>query len=55
MNSLGSIPVIGSVYASLHTGKYDADDGFRLVTFDSTIPPQGDWKGLSPILNAANS
>lgn len=54
VNGFGSIHLVGSTYASLHQGKYDASDGFRLVSFDSTIPPQGDWKGLSPILNAAS-
>jgi hypothetical protein len=53
-NGFGSITLPGSTYASIHTGKYDASDGFRLVSFDSSIPPQGDWKGLSQILNAAS-
>jgi ABC-type branched-subunit amino acid transport system substrate-binding protein len=54
VNGFGPIQLVGSTYASLHQGKYDASDGFRLVSFDSTIPPQGEWKGLSSILNAAS-
>ena len=36
-------------YGSIHTGKYDADDTFALVKFDSSIPPEGDWSYLSPV------
>ncbi len=32
------------VYASLHTGKYDDNDTFRLQEFNSTLGPKGDWK-----------
>ena len=52
-NSFGPISLPGDQYASIRTGKYDADDGFGLVAFDSTIGPQGDWKPLSPVLNTA--
>ena len=41
----------GGQYASLHTGKYDIDDTFRLVAFDSTINPGGDWKALTALEN----
>jgi ABC-type branched-subunit amino acid transport system substrate-binding protein len=43
----------GGQYASLHTGKYDIDDSFRLVAFDSTLAPAtgGDWKPLTPVEN----
>jgi hypothetical protein len=36
-------------YASLHTGKYDDNDTFRLEEFDSALGPQGDWKPLTPL------
>jgi len=39
----------GGPYASLHTGKYDVDDSFRLEEFDSSIPPQGDWNPITPL------
>ena len=41
----------GGQYASLTKGKYDIDDTFRLSEFDSTIPPNGNWKPLTPLQN----
>ena len=41
----------GGQYASLHKGKYDIDDTFRLSSFDSSIPPQGSWKPLTELQN----
>jgi ABC-type branched-subunit amino acid transport system substrate-binding protein len=38
-------------YSSLHTGKYDAEDTFRLEAFDSSIKPSGNWKALTPVEN----
>jgi ABC-type branched-subunit amino acid transport system substrate-binding protein len=45
----------GGQYASLHTGKYDMDDTFRLGAFDSTIPPTGNWKSLTDLQNIPGS
>jgi len=53
VNNYGEIKLAASVYASLHTGKYDADDGFRLVTFDPTEGAKGDWRSLTPIQDAS--
>ncbi len=39
-----------SQYASIHNGKFDADDTFALVSFDST---KNDFVPISPVLNAA--
>lgn len=36
-------------YNSLHTGKYDDDDTFRLEQFVSSSGPKGDWKALTPL------
>jgi ABC-type branched-subunit amino acid transport system substrate-binding protein len=36
----------GGPYASLTQGKYDTDDTFQLQQFDSTLPPNGNWKAL---------
>jgi ABC-type branched-subunit amino acid transport system substrate-binding protein len=44
---------IGIPYASLHTGKYDATDSFRLEVFDSTYGPRGGFRPLSPIEDAS--
>jgi ABC-type branched-subunit amino acid transport system substrate-binding protein len=49
VDHFGKIPVMQSLYGSIHAGKYDADDTFGLVTFDPTIPPEGDWKYLTPV------
>ena len=34
---------------SLHTGKYDDDDTWRLEEFDSSIKPDGNLKALTPL------
>ncbi len=53
VNSLGAVTgEAGSQYASLHQGKYDADDTFALVAFDSTVK---DFKAVSPMLDATKS
>ncbi|MCU1463159.1 MAG: hypothetical protein JWO37_3234 [Acidimicrobiales bacterium] len=50
VNSFGSINgLVTTSIASLKTGKYDADDAFRLEAFDSSLPPTGDWKALTPL------
>ena len=38
-------------YSSLHTGKYDVEDNFRLEGFDSSIKPSGNWKAITPVEN----
>ena len=53
VNNFGKINIMVSKYGSLHTGKYDADDTFALVQFDSSIPPEGDWKHLTPVQDVA--
>jgi phosphotransferase system HPr-like phosphotransfer protein len=54
VDGFGKINVVGEAFASIGKGKYDADNGFRLGAFDSTIPPQGDWKALSPLVDASS-
>ena len=41
----------GGPYASLRQGKYDTDDTFQLQQFDSTLPPNGNWKALGDYQN----
>jgi hypothetical protein len=55
VNDFGPIEVMNTDYASLHTGKYDADDTYGLVEFDPTIPPIGDWRHLTPTENVSGS
>jgi ABC-type branched-subunit amino acid transport system substrate-binding protein len=52
VDSYGPITNRGSgPYSSLHTGKYDIEDNFRLEKFDSSIKPQGNWKAMTPVEN----
>ncbi|HEY3830680.1 MAG TPA: hypothetical protein VGO03_00135 [Acidimicrobiia bacterium] len=55
VNHFGHIEDMSTVYASLHQGKYDADDTYGLVAYDPSIPTLGDWKQLSPIENVGNA
>ena len=52
-SSYGEIKVPDTPFASLHAGKFDASDGFRLVVFDSTLGAKGDFKPLTPVLDAS--
>jgi ABC-type branched-subunit amino acid transport system substrate-binding protein len=52
VDSYGEIVNRGSgPYSSLHSGKYDVEDNFRLQKFDSSISPNGDWKAITPVEN----
>jgi ABC-type branched-subunit amino acid transport system substrate-binding protein len=50
VNRFGKIDNRGSgPYSSLHSGKYDVEDNFRLEAFDSSIPPDGNWRAVTPL------
>ena len=51
----GKIRVMDSKYGSVHTGKYDADDTFRLVEFDSSIGAKGDWRQITPVQDVGST
>jgi hypothetical protein len=52
VDNLGPFVVRGAgPYNSLRKGKYDADDTFRLVEFDSSLGENGDYRPLTPIVN----
>jgi hypothetical protein len=53
VNNFGPINVPSTSYASLHAGKYDADDTYGLVAYDPTIGAAGDWKQLTPVRNVS--
>ncbi|MGO9877652.1 MAG: ABC transporter substrate-binding protein [Acidimicrobiia bacterium] len=38
-------------YSSLHTGKYSADDNWRLEQYVPTLGPEGDWQPITPLEN----
>jgi major membrane immunogen (membrane-anchored lipoprotein) len=50
----GKIRIMDTKYASLHTGKYDADNTFRLVEFDSSIGAKGDWRQITAVQDVAS-
>lgn len=49
VNSFGKIELVPTKLASLCKGKYAADDGLGLVSFDSSVGREGDWKALTPV------
>jgi hypothetical protein len=51
VNTFGDMggKLVSTEFASLGTGKYDASNGFSLVSFDSSLGTQGDWKKLTPL------
>jgi ABC-type branched-subunit amino acid transport system substrate-binding protein len=52
VNTYGEIANRGSgPYSSIHQGKYSAEDNWRLQEYDSTIPPSGNWKPITPLQN----
>jgi hypothetical protein len=53
VNTFGPVRVMNTDYASLHAGKYDADDTYGLVAFDPTIKPDGDWRHVTPTENVS--
>jgi hypothetical protein len=55
VDNFGPISIYSTDFASLHAGKYDADDTFRLVAFDPTIGDAGDWKQVTAIQNVSGS
>jgi len=56
VDNYGPIRNVGSgPYASLHTGKYDVDDTFRLEEFDAAILPDGQWQPVTPLEDITGS
>ncbi len=55
VNHFGHIEDMSTIYASLHRGKYDADDTYGLVQYDPTIPALGDWRQLTPIEDVSSA
>ncbi len=53
VNSFGKIDLVPTDIASLCTGKYAADDAFRLVSFDSKQGQSGDWKAITAVKDAS--
>jgi ABC-type branched-subunit amino acid transport system substrate-binding protein len=53
VNPLGPIAIVPDKYASLCKGKYAAEDSFRIVSYDSSLGTDGDWKQVTPIKDAS--
>jgi hypothetical protein len=53
VDTLGPVKVMNTDWASLHAGKYDADDTYGLVAFDPKVEPNGDWRHLTPVENVS--
>jgi ABC-type branched-subunit amino acid transport system substrate-binding protein len=50
VDTFGKIENRGSgPYSSLHTGKYSADDNWRLQAYDPTLGSAGNWKPLTKL------
>ena len=55
VDTFGKIRDMQSLYASLHTGKYDADDTFALVAYDHTVGSLGNWRYLTKVEDTPGS
>jgi hypothetical protein len=55
VNHFGPILDTSTIWASLHTGKYDADDTYGLVAYDPTIGKGGDWRRVTQVQNVGNA
>jgi hypothetical protein len=49
VDNFGPIDDTSTLYASVHKGKYDADDTYGLVAFDPTVGAAGDWRHVTPV------
>ena len=55
VNDFGPIDDTSTIYASIHRGKYDADDTYGLVAYDPTVGEAGDWKHVTPEENVSGA
>ena len=55
VNDFGPIDDTSTIYASIHRGKYDADDTYGLVAYDPTLGADGDWTHVTPVQNVSGS
>jgi Periplasmic binding protein len=53
VNDFGPVDDTSTIYATLHRGKYDADDTYGLVAYDPTIGADGDWRHVTPTVNVS--
>jgi hypothetical protein len=53
VDNLGKIELRSTIYASLHKGKYDASDTFRISEFDPTVGESGSFAPVTEIRDVA--
>ncbi|NIR41652.1 MAG: hypothetical protein GWN79_27145, partial [Actinobacteria bacterium] len=53
LESLGSIDLPGTAFASFGPGKWDGDDGFRLVSYDPFAGEEGAFTPLTDLIDTA--
>jgi len=53
VDGMGPLRIASTKYASLGPGKYDADDTYRIVAFDSSVGEEGDWRAVTEVMNVA--
>ena len=52
VDSFGKVELPPNQFSSLCKGKYDAQDDFQLISYDSSLGTAGDWKTLTPVKDA---
>jgi hypothetical protein len=55
VDNFGPVDDTSTLFASLHQGKYDADDTYGLVAYDPAVGEAGDWKHVTPVRNVSGS
>ena len=55
VDNFGPIDDTSTIYASIHRGKYDADDTYGLVAYDPSIGADGDWSHVTPAENVSGA
>ena len=53
VDTYGAIDDTSTIYASIHKGKYDADDTYGLVAYAPAVGAAGDWKHVTPVENVS--
>jgi hypothetical protein len=53
VDNFGPIELVPDKFASLCKGKYAAEDDFQLVSYDSSVGTNGDWKTVTPVKDAS--
>jgi ABC-type branched-subunit amino acid transport system substrate-binding protein len=55
VNSFGKIELPPNQFGSLCKGKYDAQDDFQLISYDSSLGSSGDWKTTGTVKDVSGT